>query len=214
MSVVAESRTGTHLAHALVRKTSRRAQIGCAATLAIVLGGLGSFILRSAIAHPEEPDVWIMWVVGGGFALVGAILALAAIHQIFALATPETKVEVASPTLERGATARFYFEQTGPARFESLRANLVGEKSWYEGTGKRRTRKVEHLGTFNFFDSGEFTIENRSIPFQANAVLNVPAEIEPTGFDDGGREISWAVEVWGRVKGRADFQHVFPVDVA
>lgn len=210
---VAELPAGTHLAYALVRKTSRRGQIGCTAFLALFLGAVGFAILRLALAHPEEPDNWIVYTVGGGFALVAVLLALAAIHQAFALATPQTKVEVASATLERGQRARFYFEQPGPARFESLRANLVGEASWYEGTGKRRNRKVDHLGTFNFFDSGAFVVENASIPFQGNGVLDVPADVLPSGYDDRRREITWAVEVWGRVKGRADVQHVFPVEV-
>ncbi len=212
MGVIVEHGRGTHLAWSLTRKTSGRFQIGCSLALALLLGGGGYAILRAAVAGRGTPNNFVTWVVGGGFALVGALLALAAIHQLFAMATPETRVEVDSLTLPRGAAVRFFFEQRGPASMESLRANLVGEATWWEGSGQKRTRHVEHLGTFNFFDSGAFVVENRSVPFTSDAVLHVPADILPTGRH-GERAVSWTIEVWGKVKRRADFLHVFRVQV-
>lgn len=71
MSVV-ELPAGTRLAYALLRKSSRRALIGGTAFLALFLGAIGLFILRSARASRragvlpsgyDARDRQISWVV-------------------------------------------------------------------------------------------------------------------------------------------------------
>ncbi len=198
---------GRHLKYALSRRTSSRFQIGCTFAIAVVLGGL------AYLAYANVAKVQMLIVFAVVLGLIALLLLYSAIHQLFALRTRQTIVEIAATVLTRGEQVRFWFQQPGPADFESLRANLVGEGSWSHGTGKSRTRSVESLGMFNFFDSGEIRVDEAS-RFECDAVLNVPGDIIPTGLYGDNRVASWNIEVWGKVKGRADFQHVFPIHVS
>lgn len=189
--------------HPLERNTSRGCQIGCSFFLALLLAALGGGAMYKAWQHPETSGNWVIWAVGGGFSLVALILLYAGIHQVFALKSPLTQVSMEHKQLRRGQRTAFHFRQPGPMELESLRANLVGTRTERRG----KNTKYIHLGTFNFFDSGPVTIDE-SVPMQRNAHLDVPEDIAPTGD-----RVSWQIEVWGKVRGRADFQHVFPVDV-
>lgn len=187
----------------LERNASRGAQIGCSFFLALLLGALGSGIAHKAWARPETDGNWILWVVGGGFSLVALLLLYTAIHQIFSLKSPVTDVSIEHRKLRRGQRTAVLIRQRGPMELESLRANLVGTKT----IRRNKSTFTEDLGTFNFFDSGPVTIDE-TIPMQRNAHLDVPKDIDPSAAN-----ISWAIEVWGKVRGRADFQHVYPVEV-
>ena len=198
---------GKHLRHSLSRQSSRGAQIGCTFAIALLLGGLGGAILYAAISHDEPFS--LMHIVGGGFAFFALPLFYSAVHQLFALRTPETVVEIDSDVLQRGTTVRLYFRQPGPASFESLRANLVGEESWWTGSGKQRRREVRQLGTFNLFDSGAFEVD-ALVPFERTVSVSVP---DLPRASDAAHDVQWQLQVWGKVRGRADFQHVFPIRV-
>lgn len=198
---------GKHLRYALQRNTSRGAQIGCTFALALVLGGAGGGFLYGAWRTGDTSIV--LRIVGGAFAFVGVLLLGSAIHQLFALRTPQTMVEIDTDVLVRGSRIRLHFRQPGPANFESLRANLVGEESWTTGSGKRRQRHVLQLGTFNLFDSGPFELLNET-PFERAVTVQVP---DLPRASSPARMETWQLEVWGKVHGRADFQHVFPVNV-
>ena len=182
----------------LRRNTSRGRQIGCTFFLALILGGIAVPLLVIASHRPA-----ILYLVGGAFALFSVLLFAAAIHQLFALASPITEVQIGSLPLQRGANVRVLLRQRGPMQLESLRANLVGTIT----TRRRKSTFTDTLGTFNFFDSGPVVIEE-TMPLQRETTLEVPREVLPSG---GG--VTWQIEVWGKVQGRADFQHVFPVDV-
>lgn len=206
MNEVTELERGRHLRYRLSRSTSSAFQIGCTIFFALLLGGAAFALVRLGPAK-----------IGGGAKLIaiipGAIALLllySAIQQYLARVTPETIVEVDVASAPRGSAVRFFFEQRGPAHFESLRANLVGEETWYEGVGTRSHAELKHLGTFNFFDSGEFQIDKGRLPFTREALLQVPADIQPSG-EQNEHVVSWKIEVWGKVFGRADFQHVFPI---
>ena len=197
---------GAHLRYSLSRHGTRGAQIGCTLFLAIILGGIGGGILY--FGARAEKDAGVAWVFGGVFALVGLMLLYSAVHQMFALKTPETTVEIDTDRLHPGAEIVLYFRQPGPASFESLRANLVGEERWSTGSGKHRRHHVEQLGVFHLYDSGPFEVDaNR--PFEDTVTVKVPGV--PRAVE--GRSEHWQIEVWGKVKGRADFQHVFPIAV-
>ena len=198
---------GTRLRYSLSRKTSRGAQIGCTLALALIVGGIGATAFVLASRHRETEPSFVVYVVGGGFALVGLLLLYSAIHQLFALRTPETIVEIDRDVLVRGGDVQLYFRQPGPAQFESLRANLVGEESWWTGTGKRRRHHVLQLGVFNLFDSGPFEVD-ATVPYERIADARIPHV--PHASDPAHAE-TWQLEVWGKVRGRADFQHVYGV---
>lgn len=198
---------GRHLPYALSRQASRGAQIGCTLALAAILGGIGGTVLYLDRRH-GEPSL-VVQLVGGAFALFALLLLYSAVHQMFAMRTPQTIVETDADVLRRGARVRFHFHQAGPASFESLRANLVGEETWWTGSGKQRRHHRKHLGTFNIFDSGPFEVVD--LPSTRTVIVEIPQLPHPSEREHG---VTWQLEVWGKVRGRADFQHVFPVEVA
>jgi hypothetical protein len=202
-----ELERGRHLRYALSRNTSRGMQIGCTFLIGLVLATPGIIVLMKAREHDEKS--FVVWAVGGAFTLVAALLFYSAVHQMFALATPQTVVECDADKFTRNGTIRLYFGQPGPADFESLRANLVGEETWHTGSGKQRRRHVNQLGTFNIFDSGPFVIEEGMPAYERTVSVTIP-DLPHARAD---RREQWQLEVWGKVRGRADFQHVYPVTV-
>jgi hypothetical protein len=198
---------GRRLPYALSRQSSRGAQAGCTVALAAILGGIGGTILYLARRN-DEPS-WVVSVVGGAIALFGVLLLYSGVHQLLAMRTPQTIVETDAEVLRRGARVQLHFHQAGPGSFESLRANLVGEESWWTGSGKQRRHHRVHLGTFNVFDSGAFEVVD--VPFERTVTVDIPELAHPS---DRQHSVAWHLEVWGKVRGRADFQHVFPVTVS
>jgi hypothetical protein len=197
---------GEHLRYSLTRNASRSTQIGCTFLLVLIFGGIG--VTALIMAHRNENN-GVVSLVGGGFTLVALLLLYSAIHQLFALKTPQTVVEIDTRELVRGAEVQLYFRQAGPASFESLRANLVGEEHWWTGSGKRRQHHVLQLGVFNLFDSGPFEVDDLT-PYERLITVRVPDVPEPSDPEHG---VQWQLEVWGKVTARADFQHVFPVSL-
>lgn len=185
----------------LERTTPWAAHIGCSFTLAALLIGLGSLFIY--LSRNEEAFL-LVYIVSGGFIAVGVLILLAGIHQLFAVRTPETIVEIDAERLERGASYRVCLVQQGPVTLDSLRANLVGERRVRKG----KTRTYEHLGTFNFFDSGGEVVVGDA-PRIWTAQLHVPPDIAPSDRF----EVTWKIEVWGKVRRRADFMHPFEVTV-
>ncbi|HYC89645.1 MAG TPA: phage holin family protein [Thermoanaerobaculia bacterium] len=181
----------------LSRNRSRLGQIGCIFAIVALLGTLSFFLLRSG-------EGWLMYVVGGGFGLVAALLFLAGIQQIFALRTAETIVEMDGDALTLGGRTTFRVQQHGDSSFESLRVNLVCEEQLRR---RKKNWSSEMIENINLFDSGPFdgTLD-RTFTF------DVPHHLEPTG-SELRRRIRWQLEVWGKIRGRADFQHVYQVHV-
>lgn len=178
---------------------SRASRIARTALVAFVLCAIGGVMLVMGGA-------WMPYVIGGGFALFGLLCAYSAIHQLFAIRTPEMTVECDAETLVRGREVRFTFRQPGPASFESLRANLVGEERWFTHRRGKRIRHVLQLGTFNLYDSGPF-----EAPFEDTVIVEVP---DLPHASDPQHGVDWRLEVWGKVRGRADVQQVFPLHVS
>jgi hypothetical protein len=205
------------MTHRLQRDAPPAAMAGCALAIGIVLLAIGALPIYMTITHDEPGQRGFYYVVGGGFAAVGLLLLYSGIQQFFAMKTPETIVEMETRTLARGATVAFRFVQPGPAELQSLRANLVGEERWatfVRRSGRPHTNwHTRHLGTFNFLDRGAIDIGHE--PLEVAAALEVPRGIEATRLEHGDdrRSISWKVEVWSNVRGRADFMHAFPVTV-
>lgn len=184
--------------HVLAPQTSRGARIVATLVVAVLLAA----VAIPALLYATEG---LFYAIGGVFGLVSLLLVFSAVKQMFALATPQTTVEMNVETLKRGAEVELVFRQPGTGSFESLRANLVGEERWLErGYSNKRIRRVRQLGTFNVFDSG---------PFEAPYESTVRVRIPDLPRADKAHGEYWSLEVWGKVHGRADFQHVFPVEV-
>jgi len=193
---------GSHLRYALSRSSSRGVQIAGTLFLAIVIAIPASLILG------QDERSLLSWLFGGVFAVVALLLVYSAIHQLLALRTPQTIVECDSAVFKRGTPVILYFRQPGPATVASLRADLVGEESWVIGK-RRRSRSTRSLGTFNLFDSGPFTM-TASQPWEQDVTVQVPDLPQPS---DAKHDVQWRLVVTGRVRGRADFEHAFPVRV-
>jgi len=183
---------------ALQRNASRTAQIARTFGLAVLLAAIAIPILRYA-------DSTLFHIIAAGFGIVSLLLFYSAIHQLFALRTPQTIVEIDVDGLKRGELFQLHLRQPGGGEFASLRANLVGEERWLGITRNRKRRRMyAHLATVSLFDSGPFLA-----PYEQTATVRVPADLPRATAKD--RSEHWRIEVWGNVKDRADFQHVFPV---
>ena len=184
----------------LRRQSTRGAQIAGTLFLAVVLAVLPLVVFT-------RPSPVIARIVAGAFGIVSLLLFYSGIHQIFALRTPETLVECDADELRRGREVRLRFRQSGSASFESLRANLVGDEHWTELVrGHRRVRRYQHIATVNVYDSGAFTA-----PFDETVSVRIPPDLPRASVK--GRAERWRLEVWGKVDGRADVQHVFPLSL-
>lgn len=182
----------------LRRKTTRGAQIAATLGIALLLGAMAAFVFT-------RPAPLVARIVGGAFGIVALLLLYAGIHQLFALRTPETLVECDADELRRGKEIRLRFRQPGSGSFESLRANLVGDEHWTEPVrGGRRARRYQHIATVNLYDSGAFTA-----PLDKTVSVRIPQDLPRASVK--GRGERWRLEVWGKVHGRADVQHVFPL---
>lgn len=182
----------------LRRKSSRGAQIAVTFGIGVLFGAMAAFVFT-------RPAPLIARIVAGAFGIVALLLFYSGIHQLFALRTPETLVECDADEWRRGREVRLRFRQPGDATFESLRANLVGDEHWTELVrGHRRVRRYQHIATVNVYDSGAFTA-----PLDETVSVRIPPELPRASVK--GRAERWRLEVWGKVDGRADVQHVFPL---
>lgn len=153
-------------------------------------------------------DTVFRWasILPGSFAL---LMFYAGVHALFASRTPPTTITVDRSPLHPGEEAGVVIRQEGPVRFESLRANLICEVI-KRASGKSRT--MTYPVQENFFDSGPGEV-GRMDTQEFRAVVRIPADAEPT-TSGVGLIINWRIEIWGRVKGNADFMRPFDIEVA
>jgi hypothetical protein len=189
---------GTRLEFALQRSSSRRAQIIGLIIVAAILAGIVAVIFTKG--DRSLPFA----IVGGIFALASLLTLYSAIRKIFALRTPQTMIEVDREAFTRGEEMKIFVRQPGPATIESLRGSLAGEESWFGQYGRQRFRK--QLGPFPLFDCGGF-----EAPYEQLFTIKVPRVPQPEGSK---HTQEWRLDVSGKVRGSADFEHSFPVTVA
>jgi hypothetical protein len=142
-------------------------------------------------------------------ALLALLVLYSGIHALFASRTPPTTLKLDAAPLRVGQSTGLVIRQTGPVLFESLRANLICERS--ERKPGQKNRAVTYPCQTNFFDSGPCEVARMHVQ-EFRAAVTVPGDAEPS--TDGGRlRIEWRIEVWGKVKGNADFMRAFGVEV-
>ncbi|GAB4179879.1 MAG: hypothetical protein Fur0032_20630 [Terrimicrobiaceae bacterium] len=105
----------------------------------------------------------------------GLLLAYGFIHSLLASATPPTTILLATETLSPGKESSLTIRQQGPVRMESLRANLVCEKSVRRG----KNRDLTYPHQIPVFDSGPFDVTLQDTR-EFSAVIPVPSDAEPT----------------------------------
>lgn len=141
-------------------------------------------------------------------ALLGGLLLYNGIHSLFAARTPPTTLQLDTAPLRRGRATGLVIRQAGPVLLESLRASLVCERI-VRRTGKSRT--ITHPCQANFFDSGPCEVPRMDVE-EFRATVEVPPDAEPS-LISAGLIVSWRIEVWGKVRGNADFMRPFEVEV-
>lgn len=201
----------------LVRDTPWTRQVGCGVLIALVLGAVGGAILY-ATHHYYGFWNWdkdaASIAFGAVFAGVGAIMALASIHQSLAARSPQTQVAIRPGELARFETAELRIRQPGPVRLRSLNARLVCEIAERK---ESETERGKHYWSSRFpyqeriFASGARDVAAGS-QFEQTVSFALPSGAQPSKETENLR-ITWRIEVWGRVKWWPDFMHPFTVNV-
>lgn len=211
-----ESRDATKLARRLVRETPWQSSVGCSFLIAFVLLAFASFIGWMEWTHRTDkgPD-GVVVVFSAVFGLVGLVMLFAGIHQKLAMRTKETIVEVEERPLRRGTARQARVMQEGPVSLKSLRMNLVCletiTKIVQRRDGTHRERYTKQIADHNVLDQRDVVLAEGE-QWERDVTIDVPADAEPSGTI-GDRTIEWKLEVWGVVRGNADFMHPFVVDV-
>ena len=201
----------------LTRDMARTTAVGCTALLGLAPGLVGAAILfvshRYYAGWDWEHDAGSL-VIGAVFVLVGAAMLMLAVQQAFAIHAPETIVAIRPQVLVPGASAELRMVQPGPIRLRSLHARLVCDISARQASatsaGSYTTTRCPHQERI-------FAVEKTEVPaggqFAQTVTFTVPADAQPS-TDAAERRVTWRIEVWGRVRGGANFMHPFTVAVS
>jgi hypothetical protein len=199
----------------LQRETSVAGQAGSATVIGIALAVVGTvmvMVLRSEELGAGD-NGWVLYAVGGGFAVVGLLVALLGIKTFLMLRIPQTILEVDRMPVGGGESFELTVRQPGPVRLASLRVNLVCEQTTRRpGKGAARSdrdqRIIHQANVLDLRDaavgSGEQVVRHVSV--------NVPAHVQLAEIE-GRKELIWRLEVWGRVRGWANFGHPYDIEV-
>jgi hypothetical protein len=141
-------------------------------------------------------------------ALLAGLLLYAAIHALLASGTPRTTIVLGEP-LPRGVPTSVRIRQAGPVSFQSFRANLICER--IERAPGARNRSITYPYQIIFFDTGPLTVPRLHVE-EIHAELTVPSEGDPS-CETPRLKIRWRIEIWGKVKGAADFMRPFLIEV-
>lgn len=201
----------------LTRQQPWKAQIGCTFVVALLVAAPGVFIGYMTYFHDHSDKRNALLVFAAVWCVVALLVLLSGIHQLFAVRSPETLVEISPSELVPGSSLRIRIIQPGPLRLLSLHANLAGEETKYYYTrpllgdgGGKRTSTTRYLGPYRMLE-----VERRSIELseqlQREATFIIPPIAPSTESTD--LKIRWKIEVWGRVELWPDFMHPFPVTV-
>jgi len=191
-------------------------RVGCLLTLAAVLLAVGGGIVAVFVVDPAgKGDIWVMPVVGGAFALVGALLLLAGVRGARGLKIPEAEVLVQGGTrLVPGAVAHVRLRQRGPMTIESLKLRLCCERVYERRVKQNSTATVEdrELLWEQVLDEVKDERIAAGAVLERESTLRLPADARPTGpVADGA--IRWRIEVWGDAGFMRATYRAFEMDV-
>lgn len=202
----------------LTRDTPWTRQIGCGALIALLLGGIGAAFLYATHHYYGQWD-WdhdgLVIIFGIAFGGVGALMALATLHQALAVRTPLTQAAICPGELVRAGTAQLRLRQPGPARLRSLHARLIcevrtrRESETTPGKSVYTTRYPHQDRILSCDDAQEIRAGEQ---FERTASFQVPFDAPPSG-EHANQSVVWRIEVWGTVRWWPDFMHPFTVSV-
>jgi hypothetical protein len=200
----------------LERELSVSGQAGCATIIGIALLLVGIAIV--AAMQRGEPGAgqnnWVIYVVGVSFSVIGLLVSVLGLKMFLMARVPVTIVEVDRMPVRPGETFQMTVRQPGPIRLKSLRVNLVCEQITTRpsaGLSKTsRDRRIIHQS--NVLDLQE-AAAGPGEEVVRHAGVSVPPDVRLADVA-GRKEVVWRLEVWGRVRGWADFGHPFVIQVA
>jgi len=203
----------------LTRQQPWSAQIGCTLVLALVVAAPGLFVGYMTYVHEHGDNRSAYFIFASVWIVVAVGLLAGGIHQLIAVRSPETIVEIDPSTLVPGSSIRVRVTQPGPLNLRSLHANLAGEEIEYyyakggllPAEGTKRTTKVRYHGPFRIVEIDRCVIAD-GMRVQREVMFTVPAI--PASAETTDLKIRWKIEVWGRVSLWPNFMHPFPVQVA
>lgn len=199
----------------LKRETPFKSQLGCTGVIALVMCGVAVFAWFAG-RQPGE-NSWVAYVVSAGFGLFGVLVVWSFIRQVAAIGLAETIVEISTEPLQPGEAFRVCVIQTGPAKLNSLRANLVCMEERTHNVRNSQTKRSEPrvqeklLSTENLIEAKHLHVAAGDAWHEVRE-FTLPADAPVTGTKEGV-SISWKIEVWGTGYGLASVMHPFPVDV-
>jgi hypothetical protein len=202
----------------LHRETSIAGQAGCATLLGSILAlmGIAAAIVMWNDSQGTGKNGWVLYVVGFGFGFVGLLVAGLGIKMFLMTRIPETIVEVETVPVHAGQSFQLTVRQPGPIRLKSLRVNLVCEQITSRRTeragGPRTNKDRRIIHQANVLDLGE-SAAGPGEQIVGHATVSVPADVRYADIE-GQKAIVWRLEVWGRVRGWADFGHPYIIEVS
>jgi hypothetical protein len=199
----------------LEREMSVSGQAGCATIIGIALLLIGIAIVAAMRSDTGAgQDNWVIYVVGVSFGAIGLLVAVLGLKLFLMARIPVTIVEVDRMPVRPGESFQMTVRQPGPIRLKSLRVNLVCEQITTRpsaGLSKTsRDRRIIHQS--NVLDLKE-AAAGPGEEVVRHAGVSVPSDVRLADIA-GRKEIVWRLEVWGRVRGWADFGHPFVIQVA
>jgi hypothetical protein len=200
----------------LEREMPAAGQAGCATAIGVfltIVGSIITFAMRSN-ADQASKNEWVVYAVGGGFAVVGLVMISLGIKMALMIRLPETIVEVNKNPVRKGESFQMTIRQPGPMHLKSLRVNFVAEQiTTFKRKGQKHSNTDRRLiHEHNVLDMRDVTIAAGE-EMTRHADITVPADVNVVDIE-GKRTVVWRLEVWGRVRGWVDFGHPFVIDVA
>ncbi|HEX7778090.1 MAG TPA: hypothetical protein VF424_02565 [Vicinamibacterales bacterium] len=198
----------------LEREMSVSGQAGCATIIGIALLVTGIAVVAAMQSDTGAgQDNWVIYVVGVSFGAIGLLVAVLGLKMFLMARIPVTIVEVDRMPVRPGESFQMTVRQPGPIRLKSLRVNLVCEQTTTRpsaGLSKTsRDRRIIHQS--NVLDLQE-AAAGPGEEVVRHAGVSVPPDVRLADIA-GRKEIVWRLEVWGRVRGWADFGHPFVIQV-
>ena len=199
------------------RDKTQVGNVGCLLILAAFLLLIGGGILGVFVTHPEgKGDLWVMPVVGGGFALVGAALMWGGIRGARGLAVPPAELSMERDvSLVPGARVRVRLRQPGPVAIESIRVKASCDRVYQRPIKRDSSSTVEDRETLWEDVLIECRDERvaRGAALERDGTLTLPADARPTGPAEPDGRIRWCIEVFTEAGFMRATYRVFDIQV-
>jgi len=184
----------------LTRDSPWRAQVGCGAVIALLLGLVGGGFLYATHHYYGRWDLQhdgMSIVFGCAFGSVGVLMALTTIHQALAIRSPETHIAIRPGQLRVADMAFLRVRQPGPLRLRSLHARLVCEvRTRHES--EKADDKWYYTTTFPYQERIYACDDAQDVPasgqFEQTASFHVPFDA-PVSAESANERVVWRIEL-------------------